>query len=51
MRNLIIKIMFSLCIIHYLAACSHASKTSATIKSPSNSKNKPVGSITQTWTW
>ena len=44
--------MFGICFITYLNACSMTpSKTSATIKSPSNSKNKPVGSITQTWEW
>ena len=50
MKSLVIKIMFGICFIYYLSACS-PSKTSATIKSPSNSKNKPVGSITQTWEW
>ena len=51
MKSLVIKIMFGICFITYLTACSNATKTSATIKSPSNAKNKPVGSITQTWTW
>ena len=52
MKSLAIKIMFSLCIIHFITACSmHPSKTSATVKTPNNSKNKPTASITQTWEW
>jgi len=34
-----------------IVGCANVTKTSATIKSPSSSKNLPVGSITQTWSW
>ena len=50
MKNWIFISMFSLCIIHFLSACSPSS-TSVTVKTPSNTKNDPTVSATQKWEW
>ena len=52
MKNWLIISMFSLCIIHFLSACSmQPTKTQATVKTPNNTKNDPTVSVSQTWEW